>query len=239
MVWTTPRFVTRLSRYYRHGFLATGRRAGLAVKRALFASQTVLFYCDLAQLASCPAELAGPLRVEQKTSRSELTAEDLNQMVTVWSPKLVERNIRERFQLGASLWLIRVDGQLAGYGWTLRGTTVEPHYFALGKDDVHFFDFHVFPQFRGRGINPLLVTHILRRLAAGGNNRAFIEAAEWNRAQLISLGKTPFCRLGRAAKWSFLRRTIVCWANPETVQNDGATEACQQTQPLRVKPNVF
>jgi GNAT superfamily N-acetyltransferase len=94
---------------------------------------------------------------------------------------------------------------------------MEPHYFPLGAHDVHLFDFHVFPRYRGRGMNPLLVRHILRRLAADGLGRAFIEAAEWNRAQLSSLGKTPFRRFGRARKWTVLRRTVVCWANGDTV----------------------
>ena len=42
---------SRLTAYYtRHGFVATIRRAGLALKRALFASRMVVFYCDLGKL---------------------------------------------------------------------------------------------------------------------------------------------------------------------------------------------
>jgi hypothetical protein len=88
----------------------------------------------------------------------------------------------------------------------------------LGAHDVHLFDFHIFPRYRGRGMNPLLVGHILRSLTAEGLKRAFIEAAEWNQAQLSSLGKTPFRQFGRARKWTILRSTIVYWARNETVQ---------------------
>jgi ribosomal protein S18 acetylase RimI-like enzyme len=97
----------------------------------------------------------------------------------------------------------------------LHGGTVEPHYFPLGWDDVHLFDFHVFPQYRGQGMNPFLVTHILRSLAAEGADRAFIEAAEWNEAQLSSLAKTPFRRLGCARKSTIFGCTIVWWAENE------------------------
>ena len=78
---------------------------------------------------------------------------------------------------------------------------------------MHLFDFHVFPQYRGRGINPFLVTHILESLARVGAGRAFIEAAEWNKAQLSSLTKTPFRRLGMARKLTIFRRTIVLWSD--------------------------
>jgi ribosomal protein S18 acetylase RimI-like enzyme len=138
-------------------------------------------------------------------------------MTSFWNSKLARRNIDQRFDAAAVLWLIKSEGELAGYGWTLQGGTMEPYYFPLGTQDVHLFDFHVFPRYRGRGMNPLLVRHILRRLAAEGLGRAFIEAAEWNRAQLSSLGKTPFRRFGSARKWTALRRTVVFWANGDTV----------------------
>ena len=101
-----------------------------------------------------------------------------------------------------------------------KGRTVEPHYFRLGPDDVHLFDFHVFPQYRGQGVNPLLVSYILRSLAAEGQGRAFIEAAEWNQAQLASLRRTPFRRLGSARKFTLFRYTMVCWDENKAVEQE-------------------
>ncbi|MGA2071878.1 MAG: GNAT family N-acetyltransferase [Terriglobia bacterium] len=211
--------ITRLSDFYRrHGSWATIRRASVAATRALFSSRSVLFYCDLARLTTPVAALPSFLEVERKSNAAELSAEDLQEMTGFWSPKLVNRNMKERFGKRASLWLIKSAGRLAGYGWTLWGSTVEPHYFPLGHDDVHLFDFHVFPQYRGRGMNPLLVTYILQSLAAEGAGRAFIEAAEWNQPQLSSLFKTPFRCLGKAWKLTFLGRTIVYyWAKNGTL----------------------
>ena len=202
--------ISRLTAYHaRNGFRATVRRTGVAAKRALFANRMVLFYCDLSKpdLSSMP--LPSFLKVERKKIAAELSAEDLKTMTNFWNPKLARRNIAERFEKGASLWLIRCDGNLAGYGWTLRGSTIEPHYFPLAQDDVHFFDFHVFPQYRGRGMNPFLVNQILRELVAEGPGRAFIEAAEWNQAQLSSLTRTPFRPLGFASKLTVFGRTLV------------------------------
>ena len=90
---------------------------------------------------------------------------------------------------------------------------MEPHFFPLADNDVHLFDFYVFPEFRGRRVNPMLVSHILASLRREACGRAYIEAAEWNLAQLRSLAKLPLRRLGAARKSCLLRRTIVIWSS--------------------------
>jgi ribosomal protein S18 acetylase RimI-like enzyme len=217
--------ISRLAAYYtRRGLGATIRRAALAVSRGLFSNRMVLFYCDLSGQTSWPADLPSSVEIERKSNEAELSPKDLHEVIDVWNPKLAHRNIKQRFDRGASLWMIKSDGRLAGYGWTLQGSTVEPHYFPLKHDDVHLFDFHVFPQYRGQGLNPLLVTHILRNLAVECGGRAFIEAAEWNQAQLSSLMRTPFRRLGWARKSIIIRRTIVCRDEVETRERNPKDE---------------
>jgi hypothetical protein len=210
--------VSRFTSYYtRHGFGATIRRARLAVKRALFSSRMVLFYCDLSRQSTTSENIPRSLKLERLSSYAEISSQDLQDITSFWNPKQANRNIRERFNRGTSLWLVKSGDRLAGYGWTMRGGTMEPHYFPLAQNDAHLFDFHVFPQFRGQGINPLLVTHILSSLAGECSGRAYIEAAEWNEAQLSSLRKTPFCRLGMAKKLTMLHRTMVFWDKNESV----------------------
>jgi GT2 family glycosyltransferase/GNAT superfamily N-acetyltransferase len=209
--------ISRIAGYYRrNGLWATAHRTWLALSRALFSNRMVLFYCDLCGQISASADLPSPLKVERKRSETELAPQDLQEIVSFWNPELTRHKIKERFGKGASLWILKSERKMAGFGWTLQGHTVEPHYFHIGQDDVHLFDFLVFPQFRGHGLNPLLVNHILRRLAAECGGRAFIEAAEWNEAQLRSLGRTPFRRLGSAMKSSIFRCTLVYWGKNET-----------------------
>jgi ribosomal protein S18 acetylase RimI-like enzyme len=212
---STP--ISRLRAYYsRNGLAATFWRAGLAVRRALFSNRMALFYCDLSGEISPPVDFSNLLKVKRKRGVAELSPQDLQEMTSFWNPMLARRHMKERFGQGALLWLVKSEGRLAGYGWTLQGQTMEPHYFPLGQDDVHLFDFHVFPQYRGRGMNPFLVTHILQSLAMAGVGRAFIEAAEWNQAQLSSLTKTPFRRLAWARKATIFRHTMVWWAGSKT-----------------------
>jgi hypothetical protein len=207
--------ISRFNAYLvRNGVRATARRIGIDVKRTLFSGRMVLFYCDLSALGS-PTAMPGSLKVERLRSHAELSPTDLQGMASFWNPKQADRNIKERFELGASLWLIRCEEKLAGYGWTLQGRTVEPHYFPLGADDVQFLDFHVFPKFRGRAMDWFLMTCILHRLASEGSARAFGEAAEWNKASLSSFDMTPFRRLGWGRKFTVLGHTIVWWARDQ------------------------
>jgi GNAT superfamily N-acetyltransferase len=209
---------TRLVQYFkRHGFRATVVRFGLLVRRFLSFPRMVLFYLDLEDWSPsrCAGDLAASLSVEKKTSQEEIVPGDLQVMLSFWNPELTQRNLCERFARGAIIWLARWDGRLAGYGWTLVGSTVEPYYFPFGGNDVHLFDFLVFPEFRGRGVNPALVAHILNQMSADHRTRAYIEVAEWNQPQLNSLSKTGFRLSGAARKATVFGRTIVEWGSAE------------------------
>ncbi len=210
--------ITRIADYYsRHGFGATIRRVGLQASRTLFSSRMVVFYCDLGKQTSPQANIPDPLKLERLLTYAELSAADLQEMTSFWNPKQALRNVEERFEKGASLWLIKSGDRLAGYGWTLQGRTVAPYYFPLAPDDVHLFDFHVYPAFRGRGLNPLLVTHILSSVAIEAEGRAFIEVAEWNQSQLASLKKMPFRRLGLARTITIFGHWFTCWSEDQTI----------------------
>lgn len=220
-----PILIPRLATYFkRHGFRATARRVSLALRRVLFSNRQVVFYCDLANHASPQEALPNSLRVERKKSYVELSAPDLHEMVSFWNPTLAQRNIEERLGKGSSLWLIKSGERLAGYGWTLQGRTIAPYYFPLGESDVQFFDFHVFPKFRGRAMDWLLMTHIFQALAAEGAVRAFAEAGEWNRASLSSLTMACFHRLGYVRNLTLFRRTIVWWSESEKLNEERKDE---------------
>jgi ribosomal protein S18 acetylase RimI-like enzyme len=204
--------ISRLADYYRrHGLGATIRRTRLAGKRALFAGRMVVFYCDLDERRLRPVSIPKAFAVQRVKALTELGAENLQEMTGFWNPKLAKRDIRERFEKGASLWLVESEDRLAGYGWTLDGQTIAPYYFPLGRDDVQLFDFYVFPRFRGRAIHWLLTSHILHKLAAEGRSRAFADTGEWNQAQLASFKMTPFRFLGFVRTHKVFGRVHTCW----------------------------
>lgn len=210
--------ISRLSEYCkRHGLSATIRRTRLALTRAFFANRKLVFYCDLKNWAPLRVIIPSGFSVRNISMLTALSATSLQEMTDFWNAKLALQSIRERFEKGASLWLIECGNRLAGYGWTIRGQTIAPYYFPLAHEDVHFFDFHVFPQFRGQGINPCLVSRILDDLAKESAGRAFIEVAEWNYAQLSSLEKTSFRYLGEVRSFVILDQIFVSWIKSDTI----------------------
>ena len=211
--------ISRFTAYYkRHGFEATVRRARLAAKRRLFSNRMVVFHCDLTKQTRAPIIIPNSLGVERLRSSGELNARDLQEITSFWNPKLARRNIQERFEKGASLWLIKSGGEVAGYSWTLQGATIAPYYFPLGPDDVQVFDFFAFPKYRGRAVLWFLILHILQSLAAEGRSRAFGDVAEWNQASLSFYKMLPFRRLGLVRSFSVLGRKYVCWIESESAE---------------------
>lgn len=231
--------ISRLLAFFkRHGFRATLRRFATSMRKLFSPNRMVLFYYDFSRDAGSPptASLPAHLEVGRKATREEIAPQDWQKILNFWNPAVYQRNCSDRFQQGASLWLIWSEGNLAGYGWTMTGHTIAPHYYPLGVDDVHLFDFLVFPEFRGRNINPCLVEHIIDQLAADSKARAYIEVGEWNQAQLASLRKTRFETLGIARKRSFLGRTFVEWTNygripsVPTEKNESASQSRLRAQ---------
>ena len=196
----------------RHGLWPTVRRVFASIDRFWRFNRTILFYCDISGLPSCEANDSSVVTIQRKMSRSDLGLPELIQLEDSWNPRIMRRLMEERFQRGASLWLAEFEGKLAGYGWTLNARTMEPHYFPLGCNDIHLFDFHVFQEYRGRRVNSSMVRHVLRKLAEEGKSRAFIEVGEWNQAQLSSLSRTPFQPFGVAIKHRILGRNVVIWS---------------------------
>lgn len=205
----------------RHGALATFARIGLEFQRLRKCGRMVLFCCDLGGIAQGldPTATHGH-SIEHVRTASQLDAGDRAQILNSGNPLLISLAMEERFAKGASLWLYNIYDRIAAFGWTLVGHTIEPHFFPLNPEDVHLFDFFVFPEHRGKRINPMLVNVILERMSYVSKGRAYIECAEWNQPQLASLKRTPFQRIGVAGKLSLFSKTSIAWsAEPGRVES--------------------
>lgn len=217
--------ISRVADYYsRHGLEAAIRRTGVAARRALFSSRTLVFYCDLGQQTSHPLTMPSSMRVDRLTKEAELAPQDFQEITSFWNPKQARRNVKERFAKGASLWLIKSEEKVAGYGWTIQGRTIAEYYFPMGQRDVQLFDFYVFPKFRGRALHWLLTAHILQTLAAEGAARAFADTGEWNQAQISSFKMTPFRRLGLVRSFTIFGHTFVSWVENGTTEQLKVTD---------------
>jgi GNAT superfamily N-acetyltransferase len=206
----------RLCQYYRqHGFADTARRIGTALRRLSYAGKNVVFVCEL-PVEKNPTNLSDGV-LERKSNLNQLTAADMERIVSPADSDASRQRMSERFEARAELWLVRCSGVVAVFGWTIAGKTMEPHFVQLTAKDVHLFDFFVFPEFRGRGLNPALVEQILHALSRENLRRAFIEAAAWNAPQLASLKKTSFRRLGAARQFRVGKISKTFWSSRETL----------------------
>ena len=188
-------------------------RIKTGLSRISYAGKNVLFVCELPVAPDEKRFAAGFL--ERKSSLSALASDDLERLVSLADSSASRQRVNERFAAQAELWLIRCQGIIAAFGWTIKGKTIEPHFLPLTSRDVHLFDFFVFPEFRGRGLNPSLVSQILQAVSRENLSRAFIEAAAWNNPQLSSLAKTPFHRIGAARKFQLGKSLVVIWSQRE------------------------
>jgi ribosomal protein S18 acetylase RimI-like enzyme len=183
----------------------------------------VVYYCDLTKLPAKPVVIPESVRIERVRGEAEIVSEDREAITSFWNPELAQRNIRERFGNGATLWLIRSEEKLAGYGWTIQGRPISPYYFPILPGDVQFFDFLVFPKFRGRAIQWLLTTHILKLLKEEGASRAFADTHEWNEAQLASFKMTAFRPMGMVRTVTLFGQSFSGWSEAKTTMQKETT----------------
>lgn len=195
----------------RNGLHRTLTQGATVARRGLFQSRKCLFHCDL-RFVSAGAPY-GAQSVERIERPEQLSEQDWQQIGIAWNIDLARRDFPIRFERGATMWRVRLDGQFAGYCWTLAGDTMSPYYHPLGKGDVHLFDVFIFPPYRGRQASVYLINEILRELAAAGQARAFIDTSEWNHPMLNSLRKTDFRPYAVARKFTLFGRTFVEWGN--------------------------
>jgi GNAT superfamily N-acetyltransferase len=80
--------------------------------------------------------------------------------------RLDEREVVRRLDEGHQLFLLRVDGAPASYGWSASGPAhiggLELH-LTVPPGERYLWDFVTLPDFRGRGLYPLLLQDIIRR----------------------------------------------------------------------------
>ena len=77
----------------------------------------------------------------------------------------------------------------------------------------------VFPSYRGRGINPEMIHKIAHELKKDGITRIFIGSKIWNTAQLRSILKTSFIKLGTVRMFHFFGKHITVWERKEFKRN--------------------
>lgn len=95
---------------------------------------------------------------------------------------------------GNVMWVASLDGRVAGYLLTVRGSQLDRWHVQIADHDLVVYSVIVFPEFRGRGIAPALVGEVIASEVAAGQY-AFIDTKAWNTAAIRFILKAGFQRV--------------------------------------------
>lgn len=205
-------YLRRLIRYYQeNGLRGTLRRLVIAIRRGLYDNKTVLFYIDLQCTEAAGPILPATFGLEAVNHYSQLQSYDLERIFDHLGKYRTEHELHDRLEKGANLWLLRVEHKLAALIWSIRGKMTEPYFLPLMADDAVLFAAETFPDYRGRGLYPLLVECVFGELKKQKVVRVYGMAATWNAASLRGLAKTRFRHYGKASMLHLQDKTITVW----------------------------
>ena len=101
---------------------------------------------------------------------------------------------------------------MAAFLWTMMGSTPSGWYLPITPRDAYFFDMFTFEEYRGRGLYPILMNYISRKMQTEGATRAVGEIFTWNNASLKVIEKTIWSKYGQARKVHILGKTLTIWS---------------------------
>ncbi|OPY15888.1 MAG: hypothetical protein A4E69_00390 [Syntrophus sp. PtaB.Bin138] len=204
---------TRFGNYYqKHSLYETLIRICVEPYRALFKRQEILFYADMNELSDTVFDLPDNITIEHKTSYDEAVQHDMLKLLNYWTEERLIGRIKERFMKDAVLWIIKSDGNISGFVWSIKGKMVAPYLLPLTPGDAVLFDSVIFEEFRGRGLYPLLMNYVFGQLKLEGVQRVFGHSFTWNHASIHGIQKTHFRRLIKARKFNFFGRNVVVFS---------------------------
>jgi hypothetical protein len=206
-------YYIRLVRYYkRTGLRQVIKRIIEKLYLALFKRDNIVFYYDLTLFDEHKMQNPPNVTIESKTSETQIGKEDLYSLFEHIGEEIILKQLKDRFLKAAVLWMIKVDGKLAGYVWSIGSSKLlGPYYFPLCEKDVFLFDGSVLPQYRGKNIYPLLLANVLHGVKQTCFIRAICDATEWNISVQKSFSKVGMKRLGIVKKFRFLGRNFLLW----------------------------
>jgi hypothetical protein len=182
----------------------------------IFPQRKVIWCRDLTEAEDEDFELPPNITITRFRSRDQMDKEDLKVLienVTDLMGTIASKMIDSRFEKGAVLWLIKEDGHLAGYRWTIENDPLYHTYVPLTEKDVHLLDNELFEGFRGGPLNQLFSKSYRITLKREGFKRAFSETHFWNKRAIKAVLKGGGCQIGIARKFHLFGRTIVIWSD--------------------------
>jgi RimJ/RimL family protein N-acetyltransferase len=111
-------------------------------------------------------------------------------------------SIAREMHYGAVYWAVYLDDRLAGKSMTRRGSHFRRWFIPLDQRDIVHFAGETFPAFRGRGVYPASLRHIIaQELEPGGH--FYLDCKVYNTSVQRSFEKAGFRKIATAKPLSF------------------------------------
>lgn len=169
------------------------RLAWQVVRSRLFYEKRHVYWLSASDLARVPEPAVTACQIECLSSPSQI--EELDRELRAL-PQVLHDDLRNLQAGGALFWVGRINAELTILGISQRGNRLDRYYFPLVSSVAVLSHFATLPAFRGRGLYPSLLAHILRQLAAAGVEYFLIECCDWNTASQQGISRAGFRHIG-------------------------------------------
>jgi len=201
----------RMVRFFKtHGFGGGIKRVFIKIWHCICAKPDVIYFADL-PLLSPKVQLAEMCQVVERRSYDSMENCELDALCNYMGRSITMYQLKERFSKGAIIWLLKKGDDCLGMVWTITGNTIEPFYYFMGKEDVHFFNNEIFSPYRGQGFNHGLIEYVILALKERRYIRAYIETNKRNVREQRSLKRTSFQVVGLAKKMKWFGKHLTVW----------------------------
>lgn len=123
-------------------------------------------------------------------------------------PGLLPDDPRRLCAQRAKFWIGRVDGRLAVLGATRPGDAIGHYFFPLLRGCTLLSHFGTVPEFRGQGLYPALLVHILRSPLLAETEYFVIDTSDWNIGSQRGIERAGFRFIGHGKE---TRRGGLAW----------------------------
>ncbi|MGB5157634.1 MAG: hypothetical protein WBN77_09395 [Desulfobacterales bacterium] len=175
----------------------------------------VIWCTDITEINPEGFSIPDNLKIKYFYSIDQVDKEDLKTLTKYGGTELMgsaaSSIIHDRFAKGAVLWLLKENGKLAGYRWTIVNKHMLPPYVPHTESDVHIIGTEVFPGFRDRELFQIFIKYSNITLKNEGFKRNYSETYLYNKRAVKAILKIGARKIGIARRFSFFGKNVVIW----------------------------
>lgn len=151
------------------------------------------------------------MKVERYLSANDIHDSDLEKLMVLMGPGRARPFLEHFFSYGARLWLAKLDKEIVGLKWTLRGGFAGFFCMPIDSSDILSLAEQVFEPFRGQGLWMSITAAILSKLNNEGVSRVYFGVHCRNTSMLKAVKKANIQMVGRVSTFRVAGYHLSLW----------------------------